>query len=44
VGIHLTQELLMDIVFIAAAAGLWGVMVLMVWGFKKLEKPAGGRP
>lgn len=34
----------MDIVFIAAAAGLWGVMVLMVWGFKKLEKPVGGRP
>jgi hypothetical protein len=34
----------MDIVFIAAAAGLWGVMVLMVWGFRKLEKPAGGRP
>jgi hypothetical protein len=34
--IHLTQELLMDIVFIAAAAGLWGLMVLLVWGFKKL--------
>ena len=33
----------MDIVFVAAAAGLWGVMVLLVWGFKKLEKPAGGR-
>ena len=42
--IHLTQELLMDIVFVAAAAGLWGVMALMVWGFKKLEKPQGGRP
>ena len=42
--IHLTQELLMDIVFIAAAAALWGLMVLLVWGFKKLEKPAGGRP
>jgi len=42
--IHLTQELLMDIVFIAAAAGLWGLMVLLVWGFKKLEKPVGGRP
>jgi hypothetical protein len=34
----------MDIVFIAASAGLWGLMVLMVWGFKKLEKPQGGRP
>ena len=42
--IHLTQELLMDIVFIVASAGLWGLMVLMVWGFKKLEKPQGGRP
>jgi hypothetical protein len=34
----------MDMVFIAAAAGLWSVMVLLVWGFKKLEKPQGGRP
>lgn len=33
----------MDIVFIAIAAGLWGLMVLLVRGFKKLEKPAGGR-
>ncbi len=36
----------MDIVFIGAAAlaaGLWGVMVLLVWGFKKLEKPQGDR-
>jgi hypothetical protein len=33
----------MDIVFIAAAAGLWGLMVLLVWGFKNLEKPAGGQ-
>lgn len=33
----------MDMVFIAAAAGLWGVMVLLVWGFKKLEQPKGGR-
>jgi hypothetical protein len=43
-SVHLIQELLMDIVFIAASAGLWGLMVLMVWGFKKLEKPQGGRP
>jgi hypothetical protein len=34
----------MDIVFIAAATALWGLMVLLVWGFKKLEQPAGGRP
>lgn len=33
----------MDMVFIAAAAGLWGVMVLLVWGFQKLERPPGGR-
>ena len=33
----------MDIVFITIAAGLWGLMVLLVWGFKKLEQPAGGR-
>ena len=33
----------MDIVFITAAAVLWGLMVLLVWGFKKLEKPAGDR-
>ncbi len=34
----------MDIAYIFAMAGLWGAMALMVWGFKKLEKPAGGRP
>ena len=34
----------MDMVFVAAAAALWGVMVLLVWGFKKLEKSTGGRP
>jgi len=34
----------MDIVFFAAAAGLWGLMVLLVWGFRKLEKPQGDRP
>jgi hypothetical protein len=33
----------MDFVFLAAAAGLWGVMVLLVRGFEKLEKPTGGR-
>lgn len=34
----------MDSVFIAGIGGLWAVMALMVWGFKKLEKPGGGRP
>jgi hypothetical protein len=33
----------MDIAFIAAAAGLWGVMVLLVWGFGKLDAKTGGR-
>jgi hypothetical protein len=42
-AINLTGELLMDIAFIAAAAGLWGVMVLLVWGFGKLDAKAGGR-
>lgn len=34
----------MDIAFIAIAVGLWGLMVLLVWGFQKLERPQGGRP
>ena len=34
----------MDLAFIAAAGGLWGLMVLLVWGFQKLERPTGGRP
>lgn len=29
----------MDIAFVFGAAVLWGVMVLLVWGFQKLEKP-----
>lgn len=33
----------MDLAFIATAAGLWGLMVLLVWGFQKLERPLGGR-
>jgi len=33
----------MDFVYIATAAGLWGLMVLLVWGFVKLEQPQGGR-
>ncbi|SFU78785.1 hypothetical protein SAMN05216350_105114 [Polaromonas sp. YR568] len=34
---------IMDLAFILGAASLWGVMVLLVWGFQKLEKPEGGR-
>ena len=33
----------MDIAFIVGAAALWGVMVLLVWGFQRLERPQGGR-
>lgn len=33
----------MDIVFVAASLGLWGLMVLLVRGFQKLERPQGGR-
>jgi hypothetical protein len=31
----------MDVIFIAAAAGLWGLMVLLVCGLKKLGNPQG---
>ncbi|NMM07679.1 hypothetical protein [Polaromonas sp.] len=41
--IHLTLELFMDLAFIAIATGLWGLMVLLVWGFQKLERPLKGR-
>ena len=34
----------MDIVFLGAVALLWGLMVLLVWGFRKLERPQGARP
>lgn len=33
----------MDIAFIFGAVALWVVMVWLVWGFQKLEKPEGGR-
>lgn len=34
----------MDMVFLGGIALLWGVMVLLVWGFEKLERPQGSRP
>ncbi len=33
----------MDIAFVVGIAALWGVMALLVAGFRKLEKPAGAR-
>jgi hypothetical protein len=39
----LTKELLMDAVFLALAAAVWGAMVLLVKGFQHLETPKGGR-
>ena len=33
----------MDLAFMFGAAALWGVTVLLVWGFQKLEKSEGGR-
>jgi hypothetical protein len=33
----------MDLVFVAGAALLWGVMVLLVRGLQMLEQPKGGR-
>lgn len=33
----------MDIIFLLGGALLWGVMALLVLGFRKLEKPQGGR-
>ena len=34
----------MDIIFLGGVAALWGAMALLVWGFRKLERPQGGRP
>ena len=33
----------MDMLFLAGIVLLWGVTVLIVWGFENLEKPAGER-
>lgn len=33
----------MDVLWIAGLGLLWGVMVLLVKGLQKLEKPKGGR-
>jgi len=33
----------MDLAFVLGAAALWAAVVLLVWGFEKLEKPEGGR-
>jgi len=33
----------MDIVFLGLAVLLWALMALLVWGFRKLERPQGGR-
>ncbi len=33
----------MDMVFVGGIVLLWGVMVLLVRGFEKLERPEGGR-
>lgn len=33
----------MDIPFVFGLALLWAVMALLVWGFRRLEKPEGGR-
>jgi len=35
---------MMDLVFVALLAGLWGLMVLLVKGFERLERPQGDRP
>ncbi len=34
----------MDFAWIALIALLWALMVLMVWGFERLEPGEGGRP
>lgn len=33
----------MDVVFILGTVVLWGAMVLLIWGFQKLDNKVGGR-
>ncbi len=33
----------MDFVFLACTAALWGAVVLLALGFRRLERPQGGR-
>ena len=35
---------IMDLVFLGGIGLLWLLMVLLVAGFRRLEKPQGGRP
>ena len=37
------MDISMDVVVVGGIAALWGLFALMVLGFKKLEKPEGGR-
>ena len=32
----------MDFLFLAGGTALWGVMLLLAWGFERLEKKTGG--
>ena len=41
---QLMRECFMDVLYLAAGVGLWGLMVLMVWGIRRLDEPRGGRP
>jgi hypothetical protein len=43
-SITLIQEDVMDMVMVGGIALVWGLMVLLVRGFEKLEQPKGGRP
>lgn len=40
----ISMEQQMDLAFLALAVALWGVMVLLVAAFRRLERPQGGRP
>ena len=38
-----SRELGMELAFVGGIAALWGLLALMAWGFRKLEKPEEGR-